>query len=113
MNEQYEHDCDHHEAANKRLASMDETSWNGFAMLARGIKATIAVVVEHGNRDLHGGMRGDYQDDDAPGEVRPCCEQGKDGYSQDVKHDWYRVAEQVETQGYVVELALFGDLHEL
>jgi hypothetical protein len=30
-----------------------------------------------------------------------------------VKHDWYRVAEQVEAQGYIVELALFGNLHEL
>src|SRR5258708_15443477 len=113
MSKQYEHDYYHDDASNERLSRVDETSRYRFAGLALGIHATITVIVEHGNRNLHGGVYCDHQRDYAPGEVRPCCEQRKYCHSYNVKRDRDRMTEQVKAQEYVFDLALFGDLHAM
>ncbi len=90
---------------------MDEASWNGLLRLALGICLAITVIIEHGNRNLHGGVCGNYQRNDAPGEVRPGSKQREDCDSHNVKQHGYGVAEQVKAQEYIIELALFADLH--
>jgi hypothetical protein len=90
---------------------MDDAPRNGFLRFALGIGMSITVIIDHGDRNLHGGVRGNYQRYDVPGEVRPGGKQREDSDSHNVKQDRNGMAEQVKAQEYVVERALFSDLH--
>src|SRR5258708_22150244 len=58
-------------------------------------------------------MRRDNKGNDAPGEMRPCSQQGKQRYGNDMQQHRTRVAEQEKAKDNVDQAALFGDLHYL
>jgi hypothetical protein len=62
--------------------------------LALAVHAPITIVVEHGNGNLHGGVRSDNKRENAPREMRPRCQQREYRDGDDVQSDRAGMAEQ-------------------